>query len=364
MPTSNLIDQTLAKIIPPDQSAMDAARARQDTLTKPQGSLGRLEELSITLAGIFMDPIPKINRKAVILAAGDHGVVAEGVSAYPQEVTPAMVGNFLAGGAAINVLARHVGASIVVLDAGVAADLPDDPAMRAVKIGRGTANMAIGPAMSREDAIKCIEAGIAAADEQIAKGADLIAFGDMGIGNTTPSSAITAVVTGADPSVTTGRGTGLDDPALAHKVEVVRRSIEVNKPDAKDGLDLLAKVGGFEIGMLAGAMLGTAAAHRPAVVDGFISGAAALIAWTLAPTLSHYLIASHQSVEPGHRIGMETMGLTPLLDMGMRLGEGSGATLAMPIIEAAAKCLAEMATFADAGVAERIEDENSGESQN
>ena len=364
MITSNLIDQTLAKIIPPDQSAMDAARARQDTLTKPQGSLGRLEELSITLAGIFMDPIPKINRKAVILAAGDHGVVAEGVSAYPQEVTPAMVGNFLAGGAAINVLARHVGASIVVLDAGVAADLPDDPAMRAVKIGRGTANMAIGPAMSREDAIKCIEVGIAAADEQIAKGADLIAFGDMGIGNTTPSSAITAVVTGADPSVTTGRGTGLDDPALAHKVEVVRRSIEVNKPDAKDGLDLLAKVGGFEIGMLAGAMLGTAAAHRPAVVDGFISGAAALIAWTLAPTLSHYLIASHQSVEPGHRIGMETMGLTPLLDMGMRLGEGSGATLAMPIIEAAAKCLAEMATFADAGVAERIEDENSGESQN
>ena len=364
MTTSNLIDQTLAKIIPPDQSAMDAARARQDTLTKPQGSLGRLEELSITLAGIFMDPIPKINRKAVILAAGDHGVVAEGVSAYPQEVTPAMVGNFLAGGAAINVLARHVGASIVVLDAGVAADLPDDPAMRAVKIGRGTANMAIGPAMSREDAIRCIEAGIAAADEQIAKGADLIAFGDMGIGNTTPSSAITAVVTGADPSVTTGRGTGLDDPALAHKVEVVRRSIEVNKPDAKDGLDLLAKVGGFEIGMLAGAMLGTAAAHRPAVVDGFISGAAALIAWTLAPMLSHYLIASHQSVEPGHRIGMETMGLTPLLDMGMRLGEGSGATLAMPIIEAAAKCLAEMATFADAGVAERIEDENSGESQN
>jgi len=364
MTTSNLIDQTLAKIIPPDQSAMDAARARQDTLTKPQGSLGRLEELSITLAGIFRDPIPKINRKAVILAAGDHGVVAEGISAYPQEVTPAMVGNFLAGGAAINVLARHVGASIVVLDAGVAADLPDDPAMRAVKIGRGTANMAIGPAMSREDAIKCIEAGIAAADEQIAKGADLIAFGDMGIGNTTPSSAITAVVTGADPSVTTGRGTGLDDSALAHKVEVVRRSIEVNKPDAKDGLDLLAKVGGFEIGMLAGAMLGTAAAHRPAVVDGFISGAAALIAWTLAPTLSHYLIASHQSVEPGHRIGMETMGLTPLLDMGMRLGEGSGATLAMPIIEAAAKCLAEMATFADAGVAERIEDENSGESQN
>ena len=363
MTASDLIEQTLAAIIPLDQSAMDAARARQDTLTKPQGSLGRLEELSITLAGIFRDPIPQINRKAVILAAGDHGVVAEGVSAYPQEVTPAMVANFLAGGAAINVLARHVGASIVVLDAGVAADLDPNPLLRSVKIGRGTANIAIGPAMTRQDAIKCIETGIAAANEQIAEGADLIAFGDMGIGNTTPSSAITAVVTGADPEMTTGRGTGLDDPALAHKVDVVRRAIEVNDPDPKDGLDLLAKVGGFEIGVLAGAMLGTAAGHRPAVVDGFISGAAALIAWTLSPTLSHYLIASHQSVEPGHRIGMEAMGLTPLLDMGMRLGEGSGAALAMPIIEAAAKCLSEMATFADAGVSERIEDENGGEPQ-
>ena len=289
--------------------------------------------------------------------------MAEGVSAYPQEVTPAMVANFLAGGAAINVLARHVGASIVVLDAGVAADLDPNPLLRSVKIGRGTANIAAGPAMTRQDAIKCIETGIAAANEQIAEGADLIAFGDMGIGNTTPSSAITAVVTGADPEMTTGRGTGLDDPALAHKVDVVRRAIEVNNPDPKDGLDLLAKVGGFEIGVLAGAMLGTAAGHRPAVVDGFISGAAALIAWTLSPTLSHYLIASHQSVEPGHRIGMEAMGLTPLLDMGMRLGEGSGAALAMPIIEAAAKCLSEMATFADAGVSERIEDENGGEPQ-
>ncbi|HIB11346.1 MAG TPA: nicotinate-nucleotide--dimethylbenzimidazole phosphoribosyltransferase, partial [Dehalococcoidia bacterium] len=198
MTISNLIDQTLAKIIPPDQSAMDAARARQDTLTKPQGSLGRLEELSITLAGIFRNAIPQINRKAVILAAGDHGVVAEGVSAYPQEVTPAMVANFLAGGAAINVLARHAGASIVVLDAGVAADLDPNPLLRSVKIGRGTANIAAGPAMTRQDAIKCIETGIEAANEQIADGADLIAFGDMGIGNTTPSSAITAVVTGAD----------------------------------------------------------------------------------------------------------------------------------------------------------------------
>jgi nicotinate-nucleotide--dimethylbenzimidazole phosphoribosyltransferase len=338
---------------------MDAARARQDTLTKPLGSLGRLEDVSVVLAGIFGQPVPQINHKAIILAAGDHGVVAEGVSAYPQEVTPQMVFNFLRGGAAISVLARHVGASIMILDAGVAADLGPNPALRSVKIGKGTANMAVGPAMTCQQAVQCIETGIEAAHEQIAEGADLIGFGDMGIGNTTPSSAITAVITGADPAVTTGRGTGLDDPVLAHKVEVVRRAIEVNRPDPKDGLDVLAKVGGFEIGVLAGAMLGTAAAHRPAVVDGFISGAAALIAWSLAPAMRHYLIASHQSVEPGHRIALETMDLSPLLDMGMRLGEGTGAALVMPIIEAAAKCLAEMATFADAGVSERIDEEDS-----
>jgi nicotinate-nucleotide--dimethylbenzimidazole phosphoribosyltransferase len=361
MTISPLIDQTLADILPLDTAAMDAARARQDTLTKPQGSLGRLEELSIILAGIFRDPMPRISRKAVILAAGDHGVVAEGVSAYPQDVTPAMVANFINGGAAINVLARHAGADIVVLDAGVAADLAPNPALRAVKIARGTANMAVGPAMSREQAVQCIETGIDAAREQIAEGADLIACGDMGIGNTTPSSAITAVITGADPEVTTGRGTGIDDPGLAHKIEVVRRSIEVNQPDATDGLDVLTKVGGFEIGVLAGVMLGTAAANRPAVVDGFISGAAALIAWALAPAIGPHLIASHQSVEPGHRIALDKMQLVPFLDMGMRLGEGTGAALAMHIIEAAARCLSEMATFVDAGVSERIDTEDGPE---
>ena len=363
MAISPLIDQTLADIIPLNQEAMDAARARQDTLTKPLGSLGRLEEMSVTLAGIFGQPTPEIRRKAVILAAGDHGVVAEGVSAFPQDVTPQMVFNFLRGGAAINVLARHAGATIVILDAGVAADLDANPALRSVKIGKGTANIAEGPAMTGQQAIQCIETGIEAAREQIAEGADLIACGDMGIGNTTPSSAITAVITGADPSVTTGRGTGLDDPALSHKVEVVRRSIEINHPDPGDGLDVLAKVGGFEIGVLAGAMLGTAAAHRPAVVDGFISGAAALIAWALAPMVRHYLIASHQSVEPGHRVALEKMELSPLLNMGMRLGEGTGAVLAMPIIEAAARCLAEMATFADAGVSDRTEDQDAGEAR-
>jgi nicotinate-nucleotide--dimethylbenzimidazole phosphoribosyltransferase len=304
--------------------------------------------------------MPRIRRKSVILAAGDHGVVAEGVSAYPQEVTPQMVYNFLRGGAAINVLARHAGAEILVLDAGVAADLAPYPLLRAAKIGKGTANMAAGPAMSRQQAIQCLETGIDAAREQIAEGADLIACGDMGIGNTTPSSAITAVITGADPAVTTGRGTGLDDPGLAHKIEVVRRAIQVNRPDPRDGLDVLAKVGGFEIGVLAGAMLGAAAGRRPVVVDGFISGAAALIAWTLSPAARAYFIASHQSVEPGHRVGLQAMGLRPLLDLDLRLGEGTGAALAMHIIEAAARCLCEMSTFAEAGVSERS-DEAEGE---
>ena len=357
MTISPLIDQTLAAITPLDEGAMTAARARQDTLTKPPGSLGRLEELSILLAGMFGEPIPRIRRKSVILAAGDHGVVAEGVSAYPQEVTPQMVYNFLRGGAGINVLARHAGAEIVILDAGVAADLAPHPLLRSVKIGKGTANMAIGPAMTRQQAIQCLETGIDAAREQIAEGADLIACGEMGIGNTTPSSAITAVITGTDPARTTGRGTGLDDPGLEHKIAVIRRSLEVNQPNPRDGLDVLTKVGGFEIGVLAGAMLGTAASHRPVVVDGFISGAAALIAWTLSPAARRYFIAAHQSVEPGHRVGLEAMALVPLLELGLRLGEGTGAALAMHLIEASARCLAEMATFAEAGVSERADEE-------
>ena len=355
MAISALVDETIEQITGLDEAAMETARTRQDNLTKPQGSLGRLEELSVLLAGICGDPAPSIRRKLVVLAAGDHGVVAEGVSAYPQDVTPAMVMNFLNGGAAINVLARHAGADIVVLDAGVAADLPEHPALRSVKIGRGTGNIAVGPAMTREQAVRCLEIGIETCREQIAAGADLIATGDMGIGNTTPSSAITSVITGAEPGVVTGRGTGLDDAGLLHKAAVVRRAIGVNRPDASDGLDVLAKVGGFEIGVLAGVMLAAAAGRRPLVVDGFISGAAALIAATIAPQASHRFIASHQSVEPGHRIAMDVLGLTPLFDLGMRLGEGTGAVLAMHIIEAAAKCLSEMATFAEAGVSGRTD---------
>ena len=356
MPVSPLIDRTLAAIGPLDEEAMSAARARQDTLTKPLGSLGRLEDLSVRLAGIFGEAIPQIRRKSVILAAGDHGVVAEGVSAYPQEVTPQMIYNFLAGGAGINVLARHAGADIVVLDAGVAADLEPHPQLRSMKVAKGTANMAQGPAMTRQQAIQCLETGISVAQEQVSGGADLIACGDMGIGNTTPSSAITAVLASADPEVTTGRGTGLDDPGLAHKVAVIRQAIQTNNPDPQDGLDVLTKVGGFEIGVLAGAMLGAAAGRRPVMVDGFISGAAALIAWAIHSRAADYFIASHQSVEPGHRVGLDAMGLVPLLDLGMRLGEGTGAALAMHVVEAAARCLAEMATFAEAGVSERDEE--------
>ncbi|MDE2786406.1 MAG: nicotinate-nucleotide--dimethylbenzimidazole phosphoribosyltransferase [Chloroflexota bacterium] len=352
MPISPLVDQTIAAIGPLDAEAVAAAEARQGVLTKPPGSLGRLESLSVQLAGILGQPIPQIAGKAVIVVAGDHGVASEGVSAYPAEVTPQMVFNFVAGGAAINALARHAGASITVIDAGVAVDLEPQPGLTIAKVGYGAGNIARGPAMSRDDAIRCLEIGINAANEQAA-GTNLIAGGDMGIGNTTPSAAITAAITGADVATVTGRGTGVDDAGLAGKIATIRRALEVNQPDGADGLDVLSKVGGLEIGVLAGVMLGAAARNCAVVVDGFISGAAALIAWRLCPNIAQRYIAAHRSVEPGHNVGLQAMGLTPLLDMDMRLGEGTGAALAMPIIEAAAKTLAEMATFAEAGVSDR-----------
>ena len=353
MDISPLVDQTIAAIGPPDADAIAAATARQGMLTKPPGSLGRLETLSIQLAGILGQPIPQITGKAVIVAAGDHGVAAEGVSAYPAAVTPQMVFNFLAGGAAINVLARQAGADIVVIDAGVAVDLAPQPGLTIAKVGYGAGNIARRPAMTRDDAIRCLEVGIAAANGRADAGANLIAGGDMGIGNTTPSAAVTAAVTGADVAAVTGRGTGVDDAALAAKIATIRRALEVNRPDGADGLDVLIKVGGYEIGALAGVMLGAAARRCAVIVDGFISGAAALIAWRLCPAVAERMIAAHRSVEPGHNVGLRAMGLTPLLDLEMRLGEGTGAALAMPIIEAAARCLAEMATFAEAGVSDR-----------
>ena len=353
MSISTLVDQTIAAIGPLDASAVAAAEARQGVLTKPPGSLGRLETLSIQLAGILGEPIPQVTGKAVIVVAGDHGVASEGVSAYPAEVTPQMVFNFVAGGAAINSLAGSAGAKITVIDAGVAVDLDPQPGLTIAKVGYGTANIAAGPAMSREDAIRCLEIGINAAVEQADAGANLIAGGDMGIGNTTPSAAITAAITGADVATVTGRGTGVDDTALEAKIATIRRALDMNNPDGSDGLDVLTKVGGYEIGVLAGVMLGAASRNCVVVVDGFISGAAALIAWRLCPDIARRYIAAHRSVEPGHNVGLQAMGLSPLLDMDMRLGEGTGAALAMPIIEASARCLAEMATFAEAGVSDR-----------
>jgi nicotinate-nucleotide--dimethylbenzimidazole phosphoribosyltransferase len=347
------LSEYIAKIKPLDADAMQAARLRQDTLTKPIGSLGRLEELSIQTAGITGQVIPRLRDKCVLVMAGDHGVVAEGVSAYPQEVTPQMVLNFLRGGAAINVLARHVGARVVVVDMGVAVDLPDHPGLLKRKVAYGTRNIARGAAMSREQAIQALESGIEVVEMQIAQGMDLLATGDMGIGNTTPSAAIAAALSGASAADIAGRGTGVDDAGLQRKIAVIERALAINRPDPKDGIDVLAKVGGFEIGGLAGAILAAAAHRRPVVVDGFISTAAAMIAVSLAPQTRHYLIAAHTSMERGHHKMMEWLGVSPLLDLKMRLGEGTGAALAMSLVEAACKTLAEMATFGEAGVSEK-----------
>jgi nicotinate-nucleotide--dimethylbenzimidazole phosphoribosyltransferase len=336
-----------------DLNAQAAAKARQDTLTKPQGSLGRLETLSVQLAAITGQARPSVARKAVIVMAGDHGVVADGVSAYPAEVTPQMVLNFVHGGAAINVLARQAGARVVAVDVGVAADLPAMPGLEQRKVARGTQNMAKGPAMTRAQAEAAIAVGIEVVQAEIAKGLDLVATGDMGIGNTTPSSAIVAVMTGRPVAQVTGRGTGVDDAGLARKVATIERALAVNKPDPKDAWDVLCKVGGFEIAGLAGVILGAAAKRVPVVIDGFISGAAALIAASLRPEAKAYMIAAHQSVEIGHRAALELLGLRPVFDLDLRLGEGTGAALAFHVIEASARILNEMATFADAGVSEK-----------
>lgn len=352
-PDSTTMQEAIAGIRPADAQAMGRARERQLNLTKPPGSLGRMEEVSVRLAGIFGTETPVIGGKAVIIAAGDHGVVAQGVTGYPQEVTAQMVLNFLAGGAAISVLCRRLGVRQVIVDAGVIADLPSHTDLRSLKIGRGTGDISQGPAMTRRQAKQCVEAGINLAVEVIESGADLVATGDMGIGNTTPSSAITSAVTGVSPEDTTGEGTGRTAAELRHKTTIVRRALEVNVPDSGDGLALLAKVGGFEIGVLAGIVLGTAMHRRVVVVDGFISSAAALVANALCPTARDYMIPSHVSAERGHRVALASLGLSPLLDLGMRLGEGTGAVLAMPIIESAAACLSEMATFSEAGVSDR-----------
>ena len=355
------LEEVVGRIKPANRNAKRAARLRQDRLTKPPGSLGRLEPLSIQLAGIFESERPKPRGKTIIVAAGDHGVVAQGVTAYPQEVTAQMVLNFLAGGAAINVMARNAGVELVIVDAGVANPLPDHPDLRVVGIGRGTADMTLGPAMTRGQAEACVNAGVRLAQENANNGADLIGTGDMGIGNTTASSAIVAALTESSPSDTTGRGTGRSDTELEHKIAVVEHALEVNRPDPNDPLDVLAKIGGFEIGVLAGVVLGGALARRMVVLDGFISGAAGLIAYSLCPNVTDYLVAAHLSAETGHHIVLSHMGLRPLLDLDMRLGEGTGAVLAMGLIDAAATTLTEMATFDEAGVSDRGPDDAGGQ---
>ncbi len=350
------LEELTSRIHPLDEAAMRSARARQDTLTKPRGSLGRLEEISIQVAGITGDPMPHLQNKVVLVMAGDHGVVEQGVSAYPADVTAEMVLNFLRGGAAINAFARQSGARVIVVDMGVATELAPAAGLVIRKIAAGTRNLARGPAMSREQALASILAGTEVFEDELAKGLDILATGDMGIGNTTPAAAIAAALTGASPEEVAGRGTGVDDAGLKRKISAIRRGLEVNRPDRGDGLDVLAKVGGFEIGGLAGAILCAAANRKPVIIDGFISTAAAMIAVAVAPASRDYLIAAHTSAETGHRLMLEWLKLRPLLDLGLRLGEGTGAVLAMHLVESACRALTEMATFDEAGVSGKSED--------
>ncbi len=347
------ITTTISAIEPLNQKAMQAAQERQNTLIKPAGSLGRLEELSIQIAGITGKTIPVIKEKVIITMAGDHGVVAEGVSAFPQEVTPQMVANFLNGGAAINALARHIGARVVVVDMGVASEIPAREKLLKRRVAAGTKNIAVGEAMTRAQAEEAVQHGIELVEGIISIGAHIVGTGDMGIGNTTPSAAIACALMGESPEKIAGRGTGVDDEGLKRKISAIQRALDVNQPNPKDGLDVLSKVGGFEIGGLAGVMIGAAANHVPVMVDGFISTAAAMIAVTLAPQCKDYLIAAHRSKEYGHSAMLEWLGLKPLFDLDLRLGEGTGAALGISMAEAACKVLAEMATFGEAGVSDK-----------
>ena len=325
------LQEIIGNIPPLDESAMQAARLRQDTLTKPRGSLGRLEELSIQLAGIKANSFPSVERKAVIVMAADHGVALEGVSAYPSEVTAQMVLNFLRGGAAINVLARQSGARVTVVDIGVTTDFEPMSGLIRRKVMCGTRNQAHGPAMTRLEAEEALQVGVDVLNEEAERGLDLVATGDMGIGNTTPSSAIAAVLTGLPPKQVVGRGTGIDDQTLQRKIKVIEQSLAVNQPDPEDPTDVLHKVGGLEIAGLAGVMIAVA----------------------LAPGVHEYLISAHQSVEIGHRAMLQHLDLTPLLDLNLRLGEGTGAALAFHLIEASTRILREMATFGEAGVSDK-----------
>ena len=345
------IEETIQKIRPVDLQLMEKAQEKLDNLTKPQGSLGELEDFARRIVGISGTLSPAIKRKVIFVMAGDHGVVEEGVSAYPQEVTFQMVYNFIRGGAGINVLARHMGAEIVVVDMGVAKDFPLKESIIRKKIAYGTNNMTKGAAMSKDEAERAIIAGIEVFEDELnKKRIDIIGLGEMGIANTTSSSAIVACLTESKVEEVTGSGTGLNQEQIKNKIKVIKKALEVNKPNPQDGLDVLSKVGGFEIGGLAGCILAAASHRVPIVIDGFISAASALIAIKLAPLVKDYIFASHNSVEKGHKIALEYIGKVAMFDLGMRLGEGTGAALGISFIEAGVKILTQMATFADAGV--------------
>lgn len=345
------IEEIIQKITPVNFKLMERAQEKLDNLTKPQGSLGKLEDFARRIVGISGTLSPTIKRKVIFVMAGDHGVAEEEVSAYPQEVTFQMVYNFIRGGAGINVLAKHIGAEILVVDMGVAKEFPLEEGIIRKKIACGTNNMAKGPAMSRNEAERAIIVGIEVFEDELnRKGIDIVGLGEMGIANTTSSSAIVACLTKAKVEEVTGRGTGIDKNQLKNKVRVIKQAIKVNHPDPEDGFDVLYKIGGFEIGGLVGCILAAASHQVPIVIDGFISCASALIAIKLAPLAKDYIFASHNSVEKGHKIALEYIGKVPMFDLGMRLGEGTGAALGISIIEAGVKTLTQMATFADAGV--------------
>lgn len=360
------LDRTLAAVHGADPQAVAAARARQDQLTKPRGSLGRLEDVSVQLAGLAgMCPPPHPAPAALAIFAGDHGVHAQGVTPWPQEVTGQMVANFLAGGAVATVLARQTGARVCVVDVALATDLPvpepggdgaaDGDRVRLLerRVRRGTADLAAGPAMSRDEALAGLAVGIEVAEQLVAEGARCLLTGDMGIANTTPSAALVAAFTGADPAEVTGRGTGIDDPTHARKVEVVRTALALHRPDPADPVGVLAAVGGLEHAALAGFVLAGAALRVPVLLDGVIAGSAALVAAALAPDAVTAWVAGHRSVEPGHARALEHLGLRPLIDLDLRLGEGSGALLALPLLQSAVRVLAEVATFDSAGVVDK-----------
>lgn len=345
-----LVAETAAAVPGLDRDAQAAARARLGQLTKPPGSLGRLEDIAARIAGIRGEPRPRLRERLVVIACGDHGVARRGVSAYPPEVTAQMVRNFAGGGAAISVLAAHAGARVVVVDAAV--DSPEPIAgSLPLRLGRGTADITAGPAMSAETAARAVAAGIDLLQrERAARGVDIVVPGEMGIGNSTAAAAIVARRCAVPPASAAGRGTGVDDRTFARKVGVITQALDATTPDPDDGLEVLRCLGGVEIGVLAGVMLAAAAARIPVVVDGFISTAAALITEALAPQAAGAMLGGHRSAEPGHVAALRWLGLQPLLDLGMRLGEGSGAALGLTLCVAACRLLDEMATFEEAAV--------------